>query len=109
MGDNKDRKSPAWVEETAGPVDPSSQENFNAGKQRGLVQAELQKTEPPPTDRYENLHRFDPGASWTWVEELPLINKNDWKVTLWACVAFFALDLDRGSLSQTNTDNFSRA
>lgn len=59
-----------------------------------------------PTEKYENLHRFDPTARWTWAEELPLINKIDWKITLWACIAFFALDLDRGNLTQANTDNF---
>ncbi|KAI0164279.1 major facilitator superfamily domain-containing protein [Hypoxylon sp. FL1284] len=59
-----------------------------------------------PTDKYENLHRFDPNARWTWAEELPLINKMDWKITVWACIAFFALDLDRGNLAQANTDNF---
>ena len=80
-----------------------------------------------PTEKYENLHRFDPSFRWTWAEELvcykacemldqswimltalfqPLINKIDWKITLWACIAFFALDLDRGNLSQANTDNF---
>ncbi|OTA96466.1 hypothetical protein M434DRAFT_19699 [Hypoxylon sp. CO27-5] len=59
-----------------------------------------------PTEKYENLHRFDPSARWTWAEELPLINKLDWKITLWACTAFFALDLDRGNLTQANTDNF---
>lgn len=36
----------------------------------------------------------------------PLINKIDWKSTPWACIAFFDLDLDRGNLSQANTDNF---
>ncbi|KAF2228085.1 major facilitator superfamily domain-containing protein [Elsinoe ampelina] len=59
-----------------------------------------------PTEKYENLHRFDPEARWTWREELPLINKIDWRITLWACIAFFGLDLDRGNLSQANTDNF---
>ncbi|CRK15452.1 putative transporter like protein [Verticillium longisporum] len=59
-----------------------------------------------PTAKYENLHRFDPSARWTWGEELSLINKLDWKITLWACNAFFSLDLDRGNLSQANTDNF---
>lgn len=53
-----------------------------------------------PIPQYENRHRFDPSARWTWREELPLINKLDWKVTLWAFWAFFALDLDRGNLSQ---------
>ncbi|KAF2435282.1 MFS general substrate transporter [Tothia fuscella] len=99
-------------------------------RRRILEEQELQKTEPPkhelnqiatqpsvyddpetakyfqPTEKYENLHRFDPAFRWTWAEELPLINKTDWKITLWACVAFFALDLDRGNLSQANTDNF---
>ena len=28
------------------------------------------------------------------------------KVTIFACVAFFALDLPRGNISQANTDNF---
>lgn len=59
-----------------------------------------------PHPKYENLHRFDPGERWTWREELPLINRLDLKITLWACVAFFGLDLGRGNLSQANTDNF---
>ncbi|RYP45789.1 hypothetical protein DL768_007908 [Monosporascus sp. mg162] len=111
MADNKDRKSPTWVEDTAGPVGLSSRGNILAGKQRALVQAELQKTAKysQPTERYENLHLFDPRARCTWVEEMPLINKNDWKVTQGACAAFFALDLqDDGSLRQANTDNFTK-
>lgn len=59
-----------------------------------------------PHPQYENLHRFDPSFRWTWKEELPLINKMDWKITLWACIAFFGLDLGRGNLSQANTDSF---
>lgn len=32
-----------------------------------------------PHENYENKHRFDPKARWTWREELPLINKMDLK------------------------------
>ncbi|KAK3716312.1 hypothetical protein LTR37_006462 [Vermiconidia calcicola] len=59
-----------------------------------------------PNSDYENVHLFDPSERWTWAEELPLVRKMDWKVTAWACVAFFALDLPRGNISQANTDNF---
>ncbi|KAL1863079.1 hypothetical protein VTK73DRAFT_6459 [Phialemonium thermophilum] len=59
-----------------------------------------------PNPRYENIHRFDPSFRWTWGEELPLIARIDWKVTAWAAIAFFALDLDRSNISQANTDNF---
>ncbi|KZL84301.1 major facilitator superfamily transporter [Colletotrichum incanum] len=59
-----------------------------------------------PHPRYENLHRFDPTFRWTWGEELPLITKMDFRITLWACIAFFALDLPRGNLSQANSASF---
>ncbi|KAI0264759.1 allantoate permease [Gloeopeniophorella convolvens] len=59
-----------------------------------------------PKDTYENLHRFDPDARWTHREEQALIRKIDWKVMLWAAVSFSALNLDRGNLSQANSDNF---
>ncbi|OJJ04056.1 hypothetical protein ASPVEDRAFT_891342 [Aspergillus versicolor CBS 583.65] len=59
-----------------------------------------------PNPKYENLHRFDPEFKWKWGEEKPLIRKIDWRVTIWAALAFFALDLDRSNISQANTDNF---
>lgn len=46
-----------------------------------------------PVDKYENIHRFDPAARWSWREELRVINKIDWRITTWACVAFFALGM----------------
>ncbi|KAF7348512.1 hypothetical protein MVEN_01368700 [Mycena venus] len=58
-----------------------------------------------PKKDYENLHRFDPKARWTYREEQALIRKIDWKVMLWAAISFSALNLDRNNLSQANTDN----
>ncbi|TFK28547.1 allantoate permease [Coprinopsis marcescibilis] len=59
-----------------------------------------------PNDDYENKHRLDITARWTVKEERELLKKIDWKVMLWAAVSFAALNLDRGNLSQANTDNF---
>ncbi|KAI0347971.1 MFS general substrate transporter [Trametopsis cervina] len=59
---------------------------------------------PPPS--YENTHRFDPSARWTFREEKRIIRKMDMRVALWAFIMFFALDLDRINISQANTDNF---
>lgn len=35
-----------------------------------------------------------------------VVRKIDWRVSLWAFIMFFALDLDRINISQANTDNF---
>ncbi|QRW20320.1 major facilitator superfamily transporter [Rhizoctonia solani] len=59
-----------------------------------------------PPASYENAHRFDPDARWTWREEKNLVRKIDWRIMLWACIMFFCLDLDRSNISQANTDNF---
>ncbi|THH10966.1 hypothetical protein EW145_g951 [Phellinidium pouzarii] len=59
---------------------------------------------PPAT--YENAHRFDPDARWTWREEQKIIRKVDIRIMIWASIMFFALDLDRGNISQANSDNF---
>ncbi|KAJ7028269.1 allantoate permease [Mycena alexandri] len=59
-----------------------------------------------PKANYENLHRFDPKARWTYKEEQALVRKIDWKVMLWAAISFSALNLDRSNISQANSDNF---
>lgn len=35
-----------------------------------------------------------------------VIKKIDIRIMIWACIMFFGLDLDRGNISQANTDNF---
>jgi len=82
----------------------------------------LELYRPPPS--YENTHRFDPNARWTFREEKVceisytlfllvenlfyqrLVRKIDLRIMLWAFIMFFALDLDRSNVSQANTDNF---
>ncbi|KAJ7157110.1 major facilitator superfamily domain-containing protein [Mycena filopes] len=64
----------------------------------------LEAYRPPP--QYENTHRFDPAARWTWREEKRVVRKIDFRIMIWACIMFFALDLDRTNISQANTDNF---
>ncbi|KAL0575234.1 hypothetical protein V5O48_006725 [Marasmius crinis-equi] len=64
----------------------------------------LEVYRPPP--QYENAHRFDPDARWTWREEKRVVRKIDRWIMIWAIVMFFSLDLDRSNISQANTDNF---
>ncbi|KAI0756305.1 MFS general substrate transporter [Daedaleopsis nitida] len=64
----------------------------------------LEMYRPPAV--WENVHRFDPSARWTWREEYRVVRKIDVLIMVWACVMFFSLDLDRSNISQANTDNF---
>ncbi|KAE8451328.1 hypothetical protein EG329_003957 [Mollisiaceae sp. DMI_Dod_QoI] len=55
--------------------------------------------------KYECRHVFDPSLEWSAEEERKLVRKLDWHVCLWACTMFFALQVDRGNLSQAVSDN----
>ncbi|OAK93643.1 MFS general substrate transporter [Phaeosphaeriaceae sp. SRC1lsM3a] len=58
-----------------------------------------------PVDSYEGLHRYDPDFEWEPEEERKVIRKIDKRICTWVCLMFFALQLDRGNISQALSDN----
>ncbi|KAF9872030.1 hypothetical protein CkaCkLH20_10367 [Colletotrichum karsti] len=67
------------------------------------VGASAQLYEPIP--EYEGRHRYDPTAEWSEKEEKKLVRRLDYKICSWVCLMFFALQLDRGNITQANSDN----
>ncbi|PKS12450.1 hypothetical protein jhhlp_000656 [Lomentospora prolificans] len=57
-----------------------------------------------PISQYEGRHRYDPSAEWTPEEEKRLLRKVDYRICSWVCLMFFALQLDRGNISQALSD-----
>ncbi|KAK3941788.1 major facilitator superfamily domain-containing protein [Diplogelasinospora grovesii] len=58
-----------------------------------------------PIAKYEGRHRYDPNATWTELEEKKLVRRLDLRICSWVCLMFFALQLDRGNISQALSDN----
>ncbi|KAL3491846.1 major facilitator superfamily domain-containing protein [Aspergillus germanicus] len=57
-----------------------------------------------PIPEYEGRHRYDPSAEWTESEEKKLVRRLDYRICSWVCLMFFALQLDRGNISQALSD-----
>ncbi|KAI0850751.1 MFS general substrate transporter [Daldinia vernicosa] len=55
--------------------------------------------------QWENWSAFDPSFRWTWREERAVRRKVDWKIMVWVCVMFAALNIDRGNISNAVSDN----
>ncbi|KAE8360497.1 major facilitator superfamily domain-containing protein [Aspergillus caelatus] len=76
---------------------------------RDISEGAFDTTEDPryykPIDDYEGIHRWDPDFEWEEQEEKKLIRKIDLRVCTFACVTFFALQLDRGNIVQAMSDN----
>ena len=77
-----------------------------------------------PIETYEGIHRYDPDFVWEKTEEKRLVRKVcmrpaaqlqliplakspqiDKRICTWVCLMFFALQLDRGNISQALSDN----
>ena len=54
---------------------------------------------------YECRHVFDPNLEWTADEERRIVRKIDWHVCTWACIMFWAMNIDRKDLVQAVSDN----
>ncbi|PMD16721.1 phthalate transporter [Hyaloscypha hepaticicola] len=99
------------------PVDPDSVTTSNAASTEDIETTGLDNIHGSvfddsgaaqfykPIEKYEGAHRFDPNATWTPAEEKALVRTLDWRICLPACTFFFALQLDRGNISQALSDN----
>ncbi|KAF9886325.1 hypothetical protein FE257_011584 [Aspergillus nanangensis] len=59
-----------------------------------------------PGPDWENIHRFDPSARWTWDEEHKVIKKLDRRIMVLSFAMIVALELDRSNIQQANADDF---
>ncbi|CAO2650866.1 Nn.00g091630.m01.CDS01 [Neocucurbitaria sp. VM-36] len=67
-----------------------------------FVSSGVGKNHYKPIESYEGIHRYDPDFEWDPVEEKRVIDK---RICTWVCLMFFALQLDRGNISQALSDN----
>ncbi|KAJ5766613.1 uncharacterized protein N7511_004229 [Penicillium nucicola] len=104
--DAKDTKVPGRVS----TAESSSSESYDGPRAYSKqIDSAFDTTEDPrfykPIPEYEGIHRWDPEFEWTEEEEKAVVKKIDWRVCTFACVTFFALQLDRGNIVQATSDN----
>nr|XP_036580087.1 allantoate permease [Colletotrichum truncatum]KAF6787843.1 allantoate permease [Colletotrichum truncatum] len=56
-------------------------------------------------EQWENKTAFDPSFRWTWREERQVRRKVDWKIMVWCCIMFAALNIDRNNINNAVSDN----
>ncbi|KAL3493700.1 major facilitator superfamily domain-containing protein [Aspergillus germanicus] len=100
------KKSPDAVLESGSSSISGSRER---ARYKQFDECAFDTTEDPryykPIPEYEGIHRWDPDFDWSPEEEKRLIRKIDWRVCTFACITFFALQLDRGNIVQALSDN----
>ncbi|RDW86678.1 putative transporter [Aspergillus mulundensis] len=100
-----DKKSPDVVVDSEASSDAG---NKDRRRIREYNEAAFDQSEDPrfykPIPEYEGIHRWDPDFDWTEEEEKRLVRKVDWRICTFACVTFFALQLDRGNVVQATSD-----
>ncbi|KAJ6157369.1 hypothetical protein N7470_004961 [Penicillium chermesinum] len=93
-----DFKSGDYDPKTTFKVEPASDSASSSSleEHRGEVKK--------PKEDYEGYHRWDPNFDWTEKEEKDVLKKIDWRICTFACITFFALQLDRSNIVQATSD-----
>lgn len=105
-GDGYDAKDLEIAKDVAETTSYSKTDSLRVGESQGGVIASGGNLDSyRPIDAYEGAHRFDPLYQWTENEEKRLVRRLDYKVCSFVCLMFFALQLDRGNITQALSDN----
>ncbi|KAJ5918630.1 hypothetical protein N7466_010622 [Penicillium verhagenii] len=83
---------------------PSTPAESDSYSQSGAIASGGSAEYYSPVPGYEGNHRYDPKATWTAKEEQRLVRRLDYRICSWVCLMFFALQLDRGNISQALSD-----
>lgn len=94
-------KEPGFVGSTSVATSISS----DSTNEKGTFSRSGSASHYTPIASYEGAHRYDPDFQWEPKEEQRLVRRLDLKVCAFCCLTFFALQLDRGNITQAVSDN----